>query len=75
MEANALSTLISNLGFPIAMCCMLGYIMYKEMSTHNEETDRLSAVIADNTKAIEKLQTMVNTMVEYFVKGSEKNDD
>lgn len=74
MTLQEFSTLITNVGFPIALCLLMGYIMMKEIKTHENETDKLVQVIADNTKAIEKLQTMVETVCEYFVRGSGNND-
>lgn len=75
MQAGEFTTLIANLGFPIAMCIMLLYFMMKELKSHKEETELLTNVIADNTKAIEKLQTVVDTICEYFVKGEKTNND
>ena len=48
MDINAISTLITSVGFPIAACCFLFYLLNKQMETLNE----LKIVM---TKLIDKL--------------------
>ena len=55
MEIQELSTLISNVGFPIAMCLLLLYRMSMQDKIYHETEEKLRQVISDNTKAINKL--------------------
>ena len=52
---NEVATIISSLGFPIVACGALGWYVYRLTQIHRDEVSRLSDVIANNTKAIEKL--------------------
>lgn len=52
---NEVATIISSLGFPIVACGALGWYVYRLTQIHREEVARLADVIANNTKAIEKL--------------------
>ena len=55
MEFQELSTLISNVGFPIAMCLLLLNRMGTQDKVYRETEVKLRQVIAENTKAINKL--------------------
>ena len=52
---NEIATIISTLGFPIVACGALGWYVYRLTQIHRDEVNRLADVIANNTKAIEKL--------------------
>ena len=54
--------LISNLGFPIAMCGALFWYMVKQREVHKEETDHLKDTIAENTKVLAELTTLIDTL-------------
>lgn len=64
MNANDISQLVSNVGFPIAMCLMLVMYMSKETTRHKEETDKLSNTIASNTQVLTELCTLIKTLVK-----------
>lgn len=63
MDANAMMTAISNVGFPIAMCLMMGWYVYTTTKAHADEVGKLADVINQNTDAIAKLQTTVETIL------------
>lgn len=48
MDINTFSQLISNVGFPIAVCCYLAW-----------SNENLRKCIDDNTKTIESLKQMI----------------
>lgn len=55
-------TLITTVGFPIAMCILFAWYIYKrdekdiaKDSVHKEEIDKLSEAITNNTVVMEKL--------------------
>lgn len=55
MDANALVQLISNLGFPIAMCGALFWYINKQTELHKDEMHELKQSIDNNTLIITKL--------------------
>ena len=55
MDFQELSMLISNVGFPIAMCLLLLHRMSTQDKIYHETEVKLRHVIAENTKAINKL--------------------
>lgn len=64
MNVQEISQLVSNVGFPIAMCLMLIWYMTKETTRHKEETDKLSNTIASNTQVLTELCTLIKTLVK-----------
>lgn len=55
MDANALVQIISNLGFPIAMCGALFWYINKQTELHKDEMHELKQSIDNNTLIITKL--------------------
>lgn len=55
MEFQEVTTLISNVGFPIAMCLLLLRRMSTQDKLYREMEVKLRQVISENTKAINKL--------------------
>ena len=55
MDPNAITTLISTLGFPIACCIALFWYMTKQTEQHKNETHELKQAIDNNTIIITKL--------------------
>lgn len=47
--------LISNVGFPIACTCLMGYLLQQQTIKHEEEMKSLSEAIHNNTLVIQKL--------------------
>lgn len=56
--------LISNLGFPIAMCCALFYYMINQNKRHEQEINDLRTTLEDNTKVLTELSTLIKIIVE-----------
>lgn len=55
MDFQEVSMLISNVGFPIAMCLLLLNRMSTQDKIYREMEAKLRQVISENTKAINKL--------------------
>lgn len=55
MDISTITTVISSVGFPIAMCVYVFYAMQKQTETHKTEIDELRKTIENNTIAIVKL--------------------
>ena len=55
MDLNAITTLISSVGFPIACCVYLIYTSNKTSEKHAEEVEKLRQTVENNTKVMLKL--------------------
>ncbi len=55
MEVDVLTTIISNVGFPIACVIAMFYMWNKEREAHKEETDRLAEAINNNTVVMQQV--------------------
>lgn len=63
MDVNAITTLISTVGFPIFCCLALGWYVYTSNKESNARIDALNDKITDalnnNTQALERLSAML----------------
>ena len=66
MNASDVLNAISTVGFPIVMCLLLLYVLYKQSEEHKEEMNKMNESLANNTLAIQHLADIL--------KGREKND-
>lgn len=55
--------LVSNLGFPIAMCLLMYSQMIKQNNQHQEEISTVKEAIANNTIALTKLSEKLDNAV------------
>ena len=55
MDVYVLTTIISNVGFPIACVIAMFYMWNKEREAHKEETDRLAEAINNNTVVMQQV--------------------
>ena len=55
MDINAITSIISGVGFPIACCVFLFWVIGKENDRHAEEVEKLRTSVDNNTKAMLKL--------------------
>lgn len=55
MDANAVTTAISTLGFPIVMCGAIFRYMLKEKDSHKEEMNSVTEALNNNTLILQKL--------------------
>ena len=61
---NVITTLISNVGFPIAVCITLFYYMEKQNERHQQEVNKLNETVQSNTKVLSELCTLIKTLVK-----------
>ena len=54
--AEAISTFVSNLGFPIACVCAMFYMWNKEREEHAEEAKRFTEAINNNTQVMNEIK-------------------
>jgi len=64
MEVNEIVSLISNVGFPVAVCIALFFYMEKQNERHQNETDKLNETVQSNTKVLTELCTLIKTLVK-----------
>ena len=50
---------ISTVGFPIACCLMMGYLLYLEQKNHKEEMLQLKDAIVSNTLIMTELKQLL----------------
>ena len=55
MDVGVLTQLIGSLGFPIAMCVALLWIVVKLNEQHKSEMDKMTEALNNNTIALTKL--------------------
>ena len=59
MDAGVLTQLIGSLGFPIAMCIAMLWLVVKLQDQHKEETAKLTEALNNNTLALTKLAAKI----------------
>ena len=64
MDVNDITSLISNVGFPVAVCVALFFYMEKQNDRHQKETDKLNETVQSNTKVLTELCTLIKTLVK-----------
>lgn len=57
-------TMVSTLGFPIAMCLLMWYQNSELTKTHKEETNELKKAIENNTIILTELTTLIKNQKE-----------
>lgn len=57
-----ISTLVSNVGFPIACVCILFWFLWQEWKTHREEAQRFAEAIKNNTVVMQEVKTLIETL-------------
>lgn len=59
---NVITSVISSLGFPIAVCCWLLYDKTQERKSHSEEMSEMCKAIESNTAAMGELKALIATL-------------
>lgn len=59
MDVNNIAQLISTIGFPIAACCAIFYMMNKEREDHKNEVNDLKGVIAEINSTLAALKQLI----------------
>ena len=55
MNGSDVLNAVSTVGFPIVMCLLLLYVLYKQNEEHKEEMTKMNESLANNTLAIQRL--------------------
>lgn len=68
MDANTITTLVSSVGFPIVACIYMAYLVKDMNEKHANEMSSIRDALNANTTAIQKLETLINTLLTQFKK-------
>ena len=55
MDVQAITTVITTVGFPIAVCLILFWYINKIQEQHKAETDKLAEALNNNTLVMQQL--------------------
>lgn len=55
MDVNAITSLITTIGFPIAMCVMMAWFIKYQMDEYSKQVDSFNKSLDANTQIITKL--------------------
>ena len=58
-EVSTITSVISTVGFPIAMCIALLWYIYKQSESHKDESKAFTEALNNNTIAVQKLCDML----------------
>ena len=64
MDLSGVTSLISNVGFPVAVCIALFFYMEKQNERHQTETDKQNDTLQYNTKVLAELCTLIKTLIK-----------
>lgn len=64
MDIDSLTQLVSNVGFPVAVCIALFFYMERQNERHQQETDKLNETVQSNTKVLTELCTLIKTLIK-----------
>ena len=60
MDASSIVTVVSQVGFPIAMCLVMAWYVKYTNDQHKEEIDKITEALNNNTLAVQKLCERMN---------------
>lgn len=64
MDIDSITQLVSNVGFPVAVCIALFFYMERQNERHQQETDKLNETVQSNTKVLTELCTLIKTLIK-----------
>lgn len=64
MTVENIIQLISSVGFPVVMCAALFWYNIRQQETLQDEIKSLNEIIANNTRVLAELTTLIKTLVK-----------
>lgn len=64
MDLESVTSLITTVGFPIVCCIYMAYMVKDMNEKHQSEMNSMRDSLNANTTAIEKLETLINQLVQ-----------
>ena len=58
-DINTWTQIISSIGFPIAACCAIFYMLNKEREDHKSEVDSLKSVLSEVKETMAALKQLI----------------
>ena len=63
-DVNVIIQAISTVGFPIVMCGIMFWFLWKEQESHKGEMLSLKEVISENNKVLEGLKQLIEDKLQ-----------
>lgn len=63
MDIQAVTTIISTVGFPIACCVYMAYMVKDMNEKHQQEMNSMRDALNANTNAIDKLEALISQLM------------
>lgn len=63
MDVNAITQIVSTLGFPIVCAAALFWYINKQEERHKSEMDSMRTALNDNTNILSELKELIRTIV------------
>jgi len=63
-DVNVIIQAISTVGFPIVMCGIMFWFLWKEQESHKAEMLSLKEVISENNKVLEGLKQLIEDKLQ-----------
>lgn len=64
MDVSSWAQIISSIGFPIAACCAIFYMMNKEREDHKNEVTTLKDVISNINETLASLKQLIEDKLQ-----------
>lgn len=64
MDVSSWTQIISSIGFPIAACCAIFYMMNKEREDHKNEVTTLKDVISNINETLASLKQLIEDKLQ-----------
>jgi len=64
MDTQAITSLITSVGFPIFACCAIYYALFKEQENHKTEVSELKKVISDINETLSALKQLIQDKLQ-----------
>ena len=62
MDVNAITGIISSVGFPIVACGALFYMVREITASHKQEIESLRKTIEENTQVLTRLESIIKML-------------
>lgn len=75
---DEITTIISTVGFPIAMCILMAWFIYQLNEKHTEQIEKINLEhkqeMTEVTKALNNNTVALQRLTDFLLKGEENND-
>lgn len=75
MDIQALEATITSIGFPIIMCLLMFYYVQKLNDKHDQEIDKLTEAMNQNTRILTELSSTITNMQLFHEKSLKRLEE